>query len=90
MAVATSQQFVSPALARSTFVTSRAENASDWINKFLVTVHNSAYLETRPYYPQQSQHTHTKKQTDLSTFLLLSYYYMLLRKYVLSRTSCLL
>ena len=26
-------------------MTSRAETHSDWINKFLVTVHNSAYLK---------------------------------------------
>ena len=35
--------YIFSALARSTFVTSRAEN--DWMNKFLVTVHNSAYLK---------------------------------------------
>ena len=46
------QQFVFPALARSTFVTSRAENAF-WLDK-QVSGH-SAQLhvpnETRPYYP---------------------------------------
>ena len=50
MAVATSLSITIclPALARSTFVRSRAEKMhSDWINKFLVTVQNSAH-QKRP------------------------------------------